>query len=200
MVSSLVGGDWGLAHEEIPMIGGMKQLVWFVLLGLSFAVPGEILNQILARQNVAAFRSTLVSYAVLLCIGYFVGRGIFAVVKPRRRAALGYYLSFGCLGLTVEWLLLGNAPVWDWLQPITQAGMFTYWGTLLLAPRLMMEPAEFAGLKRSFLTFFVSFSLVYLLVAGMVPRPRGGIFVGFVIFAAGTAGLNYFYIKYFRRL
>ena len=120
--------------------------------------------------------------------------------KPRRRAALGYYLSFGCLGLTVEWLLLGNAPVWDWLQPITQAGMFTYWGTLLLAPRLMMESAEFAGLKRSFLTFFVSFSLVYLLVAGVVPRSSGGIFFGFVIFAAGTMGLNYFYIKYFRRL
>ncbi len=78
--------------------------------------------------------------------------------------------------------------------------MFTYWGPMLLAPRLMMESAEFAALKRSFLTFFVSFSLVYLLVAGLVPRSSGGIFFGFVIFAAGTAGLNYFYIKYFRRL
>jgi hypothetical protein len=55
MVSALVRGGSGLVNEEKPMIGSMKRLVWFVLLGLSFAVPGEILNQILARQNVAAF-------------------------------------------------------------------------------------------------------------------------------------------------
>ncbi len=50
----------------------MKKLLTFVLLGLGFAAPGEILNQILARRNVRAFASTIISYAVLLLVGFFV--------------------------------------------------------------------------------------------------------------------------------
>ncbi len=174
------------------------QLLSFVLLGLLFAAPAEVLNQILARQNVRAFRSTMISYAVLLLIAYFVGKGISRMFKRRSRALLVYYLLFGTLGLMVEWFLLGNAPVLDPLQVIVQPGMFTYWGTFMLAPCLVLEPAPFAALKRSFLRFFVSFSLLYVLVALVLPRAKGGIFLGFVIFAAGSAALNYYYFKYFR--
>ncbi len=99
----------------------------------------------------------------------------------------------------VEWFLLGNAPVLEPFQIVTQPGMFTYWGTMLLAPYLMMEP-DVAGLKRRFMLFFASFSLVYLLVALVVPKARGGIFFGFVLFATGTTALNYFYVRYFKRL
>jgi hypothetical protein len=106
----------------------MKKLLVFILLGLAFAAPGEILNQILARRNVQAFRSTMISYAGLLLIGFFVGKGISAVFK-KSRARLIYYLLFGFLGLMVEWFLLGNAPVLEPFQVITQPGMFTYWGT-----------------------------------------------------------------------
>jgi hypothetical protein len=174
----------------------MKKLLIFVLLGLLFAAPGEILNQILARQNVRAFGSTMISYAVLLVVAFFVGKGISAVCK-RPKSLLIYYLLFGFLGLMVEWFLLGNAPVLEPFQIITQPGMFTYWGTLVLAPRLMMEP-DVAPLKKSFARFFGAFSLCYLLVALVVPRAKGGIFLGFVLFAAGTTALNYFYAQYFR--
>ncbi|MGO8929303.1 MAG: hypothetical protein ACLQU3_20750 [Limisphaerales bacterium] len=167
----------------------------FVLLGLLFAAPGEILNQLLARHNVRAFRSTMISYTVLLLIGYFVDKGISSVCK-KSRSRLIYYLLFGILGLLVEWFLLGNAPVLEPLQIITQPGMFTYWGTMLLVPCLMMEP-DFPELKKSFAKFFISFSLFYLVVALVVPRAKGGIFLGFVLFAAGTTALNYFYAKYF---
>lgn len=176
----------------------MKKLLSFVLLGLLFAAPGEVLNQILARQNVRAFRSTMISYAVLLLIGYLVGWGIGRMAKRRSRALLVYYLLFGTLGLMVEWFLLGNAPVLDPFQVIVQPGMFTYWGTFMLAPCLILEPAPFTALKRSFLKFFLSFSLLYLLVALVLPRAKGGIFLGFVIFAAGSAALNFYYFKYFR--
>jgi hypothetical protein len=64
----------------------------------------------------------------------------------------------------VEWFLLGNGPSLNPLQLIVQPGMFTFWGTMLLAPLLMME-SDFPELKKSFATFFVSFSLFYLLVA-----------------------------------
>jgi hypothetical protein len=78
--------------------------------------------------------------------------------------------------------------------------MFTFWGTMLLGPRLIMEPAGSPGLRRSFIGFFVAFSAIYLLVAAIIPRNRGGIFFGFIIFAAGSTWLNYFYIKYFKLL
>ena len=176
----------------------MKRFLIFVVLGLLSAAPGEVLNQILSRHNVPAFRSTMISYAVLLAIGFFVGKGISAMFK-KSKARLIYYLLFGCLGLMVEWFLLGNAPVLEPFQIITQPGMFTYWGTMLLAPWLMLEDG-FADLKRSFLIFFASFSLFYLVVALVVPRDKGGIFFGFIVFAAGTTALNWFYFKYFKRL
>ena len=80
--------------------------------------------------------------------------------------------------------------------------MFTFWGTMLLAPRLLMEGAEFSGLKKSFVTFFVSFSVIYLLVALGIPRAKGGIFFGFVIFAgqAGTIIELVFISSYFQQL
>lgn len=176
----------------------MKQLSIFVFLGLLFAAPGEILNQILARHDVRAFGNTMISYVVLLVIGQFVSKGIGAVC-PKSKAKLIYYLLFGSLGLMVEWFLLGNAPVLEPFQVITQPGMFTYWGTLLLAPCLIMEPG-FGRLKRSFARFFAMFSLLYLVVALVVPRDKGGIFFGFILFAAGTTALNYFYAKYFKGL
>jgi hypothetical protein len=100
----------------------------------------------------------------------------------------------------VEWFLLGNSPVLEPFQVITQPGMFTFWGTMLLGPCLIMESRPFTRLKRFFLVYFTSFSAAYLLVAFAIPRAKGGIFLGFVIFAAGTAALNYFYLKYFRLL
>ena len=178
--------------------GRMKKLLTFVLLGLLVSAPGEILNQLLARHNLRAFRSTMISYGVLLLIGFFASKGLSAVC-PKSKARLIQYLLFGFLGLMVEWFLLGNAPVLEPFQIITQPGMFTYWGTMLLAPCLIMERG-FAELKRSFARFFASFSLLYLLVALVLPRAKGGIFLGFVLFAAGTTALNYFYVKYFTGL
>jgi len=176
----------------------MKKPLSFVLLGLLFAAPGEVLNQILARHNIRAFRSTMISYAALLSIGFFVDKGISSVCT-KSKARLIYYLLFGFLGLMVEWFLLGNAPVLEPFQIITQPGMFTYWGTMLLAPCLMMEPG-FGDLKRSFARFFATFSLLYSLVGLIVPRSKGGIYFAFIIFATGTCALNWFYVKYFRKL
>ena len=178
----------------------VQRLCIFILLGLLLAAPGEILNQILARNDVRAFRTTMISYSVLLLVGFFVGKGIALLIQRRARAMMVYYLGFGSLGLAVEWLLLGNAPSADPFQVITQPGMFTFWGTMLLGPRLIMEPAGSPGLRRSFIGFFVTFSAIYLLVAAIIPRNHGGVYFGFIIFAAGSMCLNYFYIKYFRLL
>ena len=174
----------------------MKRLLMFISLGLLFAAPGEILNQILARHNLQAFRSTMISYSVLLFIGFFADKAFNRVCR-KSRARLLYYLFFGTLGLMVEWFLLGNAPVLEPFQIVTQPGMFTYWGTMLLAPWLVLDP-ELPALRKSFVRFFISFSLLYLLVALLVPKAKGGIFFAFIIFASGYVALNYFYVKYFK--
>ena len=128
----------------------LRELVTFILLGLFLATPGEILNQIVARHDVHAFQTTLFSYSVLLLIAFFVCRTIVVVLKQRRAALVSSYLLFGSLGLALEWSLLGNAPVLDRLQLITQRGMFTYWGTLVLGPILLNDPEAPRGLRRSF--------------------------------------------------
>jgi hypothetical protein len=60
------------------------RLLIFVLLGLLFAAPGEVLNQILARHNVRAFRSTMISYTVLLLIGYPIPHTTLAIPIEQR--------------------------------------------------------------------------------------------------------------------
>jgi hypothetical protein len=178
----------------------LARLGQFLVLGLLLAAPGEVLNQVLARHDWRAFRATMVSYFVLLLIGFFAGEGAFRLIRSRARAMTLYYLASGTFGLGVEWLLLGNTPTADPLQIITQPGMFTYWGTMLLGPRLIAQPAGSPRLRRSFIGFFVGFSVAYLAVAVLVPRDHGGIFFGFLIFAAGNVWLNYYYARYCKGL
>lgn len=178
----------------------VKRLLLFIAFGLLATIPGEILNQILARHDLRAFRSTMISYVILLFIGFFVGKGLCAVVKKRCHAALANYLFFGTLGLMVEWFLLGNSPVIDPFQIVVQPGMFTFWATMLLAPWLLMEPSEYFDLRKRFVRYFVGFSLLYLSIAVLLPREKGGIFLGFVLFATGYVGLNYYFWQYFKLL
>lgn len=178
----------------------MKRLLLFIAFGLLTTIPGEFLNQILARHDMRAFRSTMVSYALLLFIGYFVANGLCRLFRKRCYAALANYLFFGTLGLMVEWFLLQNTPVLDPFQIITQPGMFTFWAAMLLTPWLLMEPSEFSALKKRFVRYFVGFSLLYLSVALLLPKEKGGIFIGFVIFATGYVGLNYYFWQYFKLL
>jgi hypothetical protein len=100
----------------------------------------------------------------------------------------------------VEWFLLGNSPVIDPFQIVVQPGMFTFWAAMLLTPWLLMEPPESSALKRRFVRYFVGFSLSYLSVAVLLPKEKGGIFIGFVIFATGYVGLNYYFWQYFKWL
>lgn len=181
-------------------MGGMKQFFCFVGIGLVSTIPGELLNQLLSHRNPRAFGVTMISYTVLMVVGYFVGEAGSRGNGRPATAARNQYLLFGSLGLAVEWLLLGNAPVLDLLQPIVQPGMFTFWGTMMLAPRLLREPPAFAALQRASLRYFMTFSVLYLLVALVVPREKGGIFFGFIIFSAGYTGLNVYYRRYFRQL
>jgi hypothetical protein len=89
--------------------------------------------------------------------------------------------------------------VLDVFQVVVQPGMFTCSGTMALGPRLVIEPAGSPKLRQWFLGYFAAFSVLDLAVASMLPRERGGIFLGFVIFAAETTVLNFFYTVYFRR-
>ena len=178
----------------------MKRLLLFITIGLLTTIPGEILNQVLARHDLRAFRSTMISYVILLFIGFFVAKGLCRVFRKRFYAALANYVFFGTLGLMVEWFLLGNSPVIDPFQIVVQPGMFTFWAAMLLTPWLLLDPEEFSALKKRFVRYFVGFSLLYLSIAVLLPKEKGGIFLGFVLFATGYVGLNYYFLQYFQML
>ena len=109
----------------------MKRLVPFIACGLLTTIPGEILNQVLARHDLGAFRSTMISDVVLLFIGFFVAKGLCRLFRKRCYAAL---------------------------------------------------------------------TNLYLSVAVLLPKEKGGLFLGFVIFATGYVGLNYHFWQYFQML
>ena len=66
--------EWGMEQAlsksavYLPAFNRMKKPLTFIVLGLLFAIPGEILNQILSRQNPRAFGSTMISYTILLFV------------------------------------------------------------------------------------------------------------------------------------
>jgi hypothetical protein len=66
----------------------MKRLSIFILLGLLFAAPGEILT----RHNVRALGSTIISYAVLLFLGFFVGK----MISARFRKSVSHPMKQAC--------------------------------------------------------------------------------------------------------
>jgi hypothetical protein len=70
---------------------------------------------------------------------------------------------------------------------------------MFVGPRLLMErEPRYARLQKSFARFFMAISAHYLLVALLVPGSSGGIYFGFILFAAGSVLLNCYYVKYFR--
>jgi hypothetical protein len=124
------------------------------------------------------------------------------------RAAALYYLAAGALGLVVEWCIIGLSPWRDPNAPLTvivvfHAGVFSFWGTVALAPHLLLDARpEMAKLKRRFtITFSALMGATYIFTfaAKVFGAPRGAQFLGAIGLVILTfLALNVFYIQYFR--
>jgi len=179
----------------------------FFLYGIAIAALEEFISQGVLKDSYFLWVFTLIPFAVFLVVARgvvaFLGRG-----GSRWRAPLLYYLVMGGIGLAIEWFIIGLSPWSDetsprWLVAVFHAGVFSFWGTVALAPHILLDDrAEMAGLKRRFLcTFAACTTVTYTLTfaakvggAGKNAQFLASIGPLIVTFLA----MNAFYAVYFR--
>ncbi|HEX2970922.1 MAG TPA: hypothetical protein VHP11_01245 [Tepidisphaeraceae bacterium] len=184
----------------------MRKFFTFILIGLLVsAFPGEISNQLLIHQSARAFWITMLSYVWFLALGFGVGRLLDWAFGAKFPSRLTYFFLYGCVGLMIEWFLLGVYP----LQPNpVQLMMFTFWASMMLTPRIFIdEPAteELNAIRRGILRYIVIWSAISLLpfvitalfIRNHMAGPRA---FSILVFGVGALGMNYYFYRYFRLL
>jgi len=180
----------------------------FFLYGLTIAALEEFITQGVLKESYFAWIFTLLPFAVFLGIA-----GCFWAVLHRlaaeRIAVVGYYLAAGAIGLAVEWFLIGLAPWSDRTSPpvlvaVFHAGVFSFWGTVALAPRILLDDRpQVTGLRRRFLIALTALGVVtYVLtfaakIAAAEKDVRFLASIGSVVIT--FLMMNLFYVQYFRR-
>jgi hypothetical protein len=149
----------------------MKRYLAFVAIGSAFATVEEFLTVVVLRHDLPSYLFTLIIlFPVYLTIVFFSSDFLDRLTRPRRE--LGHLITFGCLGLALEWTLMGLAP---WSNPDAnplamfgfQLGMFAFWATVATAPRQFLDPRSRAARRRivrlftpyMLLTYFAAFSV-----------------------------------------
>ncbi len=180
----------------------------FFLYGIAIAAVEEFISQGVLKESYFSWVFTVIPFAVFL----LAARGVRGFLHRRWsgwQEPLLYYLVMGGIGLAVEWLVIGLAPWKDttsprWLVAAFHGGMFSFWGTVALAPLILLdERPEIAGLKRRFLgTFAACMIATYVLTLAAKIGGAGPD----TLFLAGIGPLvitflamNVFYALYFRR-
>ncbi len=125
----------------------------FFLYGLAIAGLEEFITQGVLKESYFLWVFTLVPFVVFLGIAGCVRAVLHKLVKGWRAATL-YYVVTGGIGLAVEWFIIGLSPWSDRSSPrlliaLFHAGMFSFWGTVALAPHILLDRRpEAATLQR----------------------------------------------------
>jgi hypothetical protein len=92
------------------------------------------------------------------------------------RAVLAYYVISGVIGLMIEWLVLGLSP-WGnsaadpLLTLIFQIGIFSFWGSVAFAPRLLLDRRDSVARLRKWYKLFLAFGFASIyLFTSLAPR------------------------------
>ncbi len=184
----------------------MGKVIKFILVGLLVsAFPGEISNQLLMHQSVRGFWITMFRYVWFLALGYGVGKLFDRTFKTRYASRLAYFFFYGCVGLMIEWFLLGVYPY----QPSpVQLLMFTFWAGMMLTPRIFIDepaPDELKTIRRGIVRYIVIWSAISLLpfaiaVLFFQKHLTGPRHFSMLVFGVGVLGLNFYFYRYFRLL
>jgi hypothetical protein len=177
------------------------------LYGLAIAALEEFITQGVLKQAYFAWIFTLVPFAVFLgitgCLWAVLHR-----LAAERLAVVAYYLAAGSIGLAVEWYLIKLAPWSDTTSPpvfvaIFHAGMFSFWGTVALAPRILLDARpNVARLRRRFLIALTALGVatyVLTFAAKIAAAEKGVQFLASIGPVVITfLMMNVFYVQYFR--
>lgn len=183
----------------------MSVRIRFYLVGLAVAFLEEFITQgILKRNLVGWLIPTFIAFVPFLIVVRQIGR-----VLDRRtlesKAVPYYYLVSGAIGLMIEWLVIGLSP---WSNPAAnplltitfQLGIFSFWGSVALTPRLMLDRRDsVTGVRKWYKLFLASgFASIYLLTSLASRDAKFTVGIGSVL--ATFIPLNLFYLKYIRTL
>ena len=150
----------------------MRRYLTFLGAGTFFSTVEEILTIVVLKHDVPSYLMTLIIlFPGFLTFVIFSGRIIDRVLldTPRRDAA--HFVVYATVGLLIEWFVIGLSP---WSNPaanpvvmtLFQLGMFCFWGTVAVAPRLFIRSdVHSLTTRRSILRFYVPYFLVVYLVA-----------------------------------
>ncbi len=178
----------------------------FFLCGLAIAGLEEFITQGVLRGSYFLWVFTLVPFAVFLGIAACV-RWVLHNLTSKRLAAVLYYVAAGEIGLAVEWFIIGLAPWNDTKSPpaliaVFHAGVFSFWGTVALAPHILLDPRpQVAGLKRRMaMSFGALMAATYglTLAAKLAGAGSGAQFLASIGPMILTfLAMNVFYVQYF---
>ncbi len=183
----------------------MKPSLRFYFLGLAVAGLEEFITQGVLKQNYAGWIvPTIIAFLPFLIVVRFIG-GFLDKRFAEPRAILIYYVAAGAIGLLFEWFVIGLAP---WSNPrapflamlVFQLGMFSFWGSVALAPRLLLDQRASVGrVRRWFVRALVSgMAVIYLVAFTVASEARFTATIAAVVFT--FLGLNAWYFRYFRVL
>ena len=177
----------------------------FYLTGFAIALLEEFITQGVLKRNLLGWIiPTFIAFPPFL----FAASMVHKYLQKRtveNRAVLSYYLISGVIGLMIEWFLIGLSP-WNnpgtdpFLMLIFQLGIFSFWGTVAFAPRLLLDKRTMAASLRKWFkrSLTVGFAIIYfatLTSAKPIQFP-----VGVISVLAVFLTLNIFYFDYFRSL
>ena len=177
----------------------------FYAIGLAVALLEEFITQgVLKRSPVGWIIPTFIAFLPFL----IVVRQINKILDRRMvefKAVLAYYVISGVIGLTIEWLIIGLSP---WSNPaanpllilILQVGIFSFWSSVALAPKLLLDRRASIVRVRRWFKLFLTFGFVSIYVLTLLASRETRFIVGIGSVLATFIPLNFFYFTYVRTL
>lgn len=177
----------------------------FCLLGLLVAGLEEFITQGVLKGTYGGWiLPTLIAFVPFLLLLRATGAWLDRLL-PQPASVLSYYLLAGSVGLLVEWFVIGLSPWRDPLAPIPaiaafHAGMFSFWGTVALVPRIWMDSRESVACIRQRVRRWTGagFLGIYILTFTMPDSLRFGVVIISVL--ALFTGLNICHYQYVESL
>jgi len=191
--------------DKNPFKSRFKLGIRFLTIGIIVASLEEFISQgVLKRTVFGWIIPALLAFIPFLVASAFIHRILRKKIGTRNRLELSYYMISGGIGLTVEWFLIGLSPWSDAsgtdpvLMAVFQLGMFSLWGSVGFAPRIMIDKrSAVVGLVKWFKRFLaIGFVIIYFVTFASARQSQfaAGIISILIVFLS----LNVFYFRYIR--
>lgn len=177
----------------------------FYIIGLTVAFLEEFITQGVLKRNLLGWIiPTIIAFIPFLVAVRLVDK-ILQKRLGEHRAVLAYYVMAGGIGLMIEWFIIGLSP---WSSPgsdpllmlVFQLGMFSFWGSVAFAPRLLLdERNSIVAVRKMYKRFLIAgYAFIYFITVLASGGPQFA--VGIISVLATFTLLNFFYFRYFRIL